>query len=65
MMDTKSKLLTVSDVAEYLAITIDHARKMCRAKALPAFKVGSDFRVDPSDFNVYLAGLKAKAGVAA
>jgi hypothetical protein len=37
---------------------------MCRNKTLPAFKVGSDFRVDPSDFRAYLSGLKAKSGMA-
>jgi excisionase family DNA binding protein len=41
-----AKIMTVKEVAEYLRIARGTAYKMVRNGQLPAFRIGSDYRID-------------------
>jgi excisionase family DNA binding protein len=57
-MQTKFTLLTVNDIAERLLLSEQHARRLCREKRLPAFRLGRDYRIDEADLNSYVESLK-------
>ncbi|WKZ15455.1 MAG: helix-turn-helix domain-containing protein [Candidatus Jettenia caeni] len=48
-----SKLLTVKEVAEYLGMSPEHIRHMCRLKEIPCAKLGV-WRFDRADIEVWL-----------
>jgi excisionase family DNA binding protein len=60
-MDRPFTLLNVNDIAGRLLLSRQHTRKMCRDGELPAFKVGSDFRLDERDLIAYVEARKPKA----
>ena len=55
-MDTsRTRFVTVNQVAEWLAISPLTVRRMAASEALPAFRVGRVLRFDPADVTAYLA----------
>ncbi|MEK7309626.1 MAG: helix-turn-helix domain-containing protein [Planctomycetota bacterium] len=48
------KLLTIKEVAEYLAVSIDTVRRLIHKGQLPASKVGGQWRIDKDTLELYL-----------
>ncbi len=46
--------LTVDEIAKDLKVTIETVRNWIKSKQLPAYKVGRDYRIRRSDYDVFL-----------
>lgn len=58
----ESKMLTPSELAELLGISINHVYRLTRKKdGLKAYKIGNAIRIRPSDVDAYLARHEIKA----
>ena len=53
---TNRELLTTADVARMLGgnTTDDWVRKQCNAGEIPAFKIGTRWRIEPEEFDRWL-----------
>lgn len=49
-----SKLFNVSEVAEYLNISVDTVRRLIKNEELNAYKIGHQIRVSEKQVNSYL-----------
>jgi len=50
------EVLTAAEVAEYLKVHPSTIYRLLKARALPAFKNGSDWRFNRTKFNLYVVG---------
>jgi excisionase family DNA binding protein len=59
LRETKEKpsgvLLTTEEASEYLAISPESLRRMCRRKAITFIAVGSEYRFTQDDLKEYVA----------
>ena len=46
--------LTVDEIAKDLKVTIETVRNWIKSKQLTAYKVGRDYRIKRSDYDVFL-----------
>ena len=53
-MDETKSLFTLDQVAERFQVSNETARRMVKAGALPAYRVGHQIRVSESAINAYL-----------
>lgn len=56
MMD--KEIMTVAQVAEYLQLSEMTTYKLVQQGKLPAFKIGSHWRIDKEDLHEYIEKLK-------
>jgi excisionase family DNA binding protein len=54
-------LLTISDVAELLKLSVSTIRRLQRQRKIPFVKVGRSVRFDRSDLTAYLEGRRVGA----
>lgn len=54
----EKKYMTVKEVAEVLQLSESKVKQLCTSKELPSFKVGAQWRVDPTDLHDYIQSLK-------
>ena len=54
-------LITISDVAEYLGVSIRHVRRLVFERRIPYLKWGHLLRFDIDDINAWLADLRVPA----
>lgn len=54
----KDKLLTVEQVAEYLQLSNEHVRKLCRLQQIPCIKLGGNWRFDKMDIDGWIGEKK-------
>jgi len=52
-VDETETLLTVNEVANHLRMSPHFVRRLIRTGQLPAFKFGSDYRLEPKDVKAY------------
>jgi excisionase family DNA binding protein len=55
-----SKIMTVSEVAEYLRIHTTTVYRLLKQGKLPAFRVGSDWRFDVEAINLWRRGQESE-----
>jgi excisionase family DNA binding protein len=53
-LDTRTKALTVPEVAELLNISERQVYKLAASNRIPSFKIGGSVRFDPSTFAAWL-----------
>lgn len=58
---TTEPLLTVEDVAKWLAVAERKVMDLAREKVIPAFKVGKEWRFDKGEVAAYLEQSRNKA----
>ena len=51
------KIMTIAQVAEYLQISEVTAYKLVQEERIPAFKIGTHWRVDLHDLYAYISNL--------
>lgn len=56
--------LTTAELAERTGKTPDFWARLCKSRALPAVKLGNDWRVDPAVFESFMRGEHAQAATA-
>jgi excisionase family DNA binding protein len=59
---SKSKFLTVQEVADLLRVSSMTVYRLIKGGELPAVRVGRSFRVSDHDVDVYLASRYTQAG---
>ena len=59
---TNIRLLTVSEVAEYLSVSRSFVYKLINHEYLPAVQIGSAIRVVPEDLHAFIAEQRTTAG---
>lgn len=66
-MDTrtsKTDILMIKDVAEYLKVTERTIYRLAAAKKIPAFKVGGSWRFSKGDIDIWIS-LQTREGIEA
>jgi excisionase family DNA binding protein len=59
-----SELMTVKEVMVYLKLSRATIQRWCHTGALPAVKIGKEFRIRRGDLDRWYADLMAKGGAA-
>jgi excisionase family DNA binding protein len=59
---SKSRFLTVQEVADLLRVSSMTVYRLIKSKDLPAVRVGRSFRVSDHDVDTYLASRYTQAG---
>jgi excisionase family DNA binding protein len=58
-----SKIMTLTEVAEYLRVHSTTVYRLLKQGKLPAFKVGSDWRFDAQAIDRWLRGQESDGGI--
>jgi excisionase family DNA binding protein len=59
---TLSRIMTVTEIAEYLQVHRSTVYKLVRKGRIPAFKIGSDFRFHRDVIDKWMVDQQAKKG---
>lgn len=54
-----NKLITLSEAAEYLQVSIASVRRLIRRGKLPLIKIGRSTRIDPDDLHLLICAHKS------
>lgn len=57
--NTSEKFLKMADIAERLNVSRSTVYRLIKSGELPAIRIGKNFRVRPSDLEVYITGARA------
>ncbi len=56
----RDRLLNVEQVADYLQLSAEHVRKLCRLRQIPCIKIGGNWRFDKMDIDVWIGEKKQR-----
>ncbi len=58
----EGRFLKPEDIARELDVKVETVQGWCRAKKLPAYKIGGEYRIERADYEAFLAERRTTHG---